>query len=130
RSLEAMKLLSGTQDIYLTDFKYGDDGCALKSSKVQNYFEVVARNHRLAFADSELIIRHLVMPNHLECCTRAVLEWIAENLGPMVRVNLMDQYRPEYRAREFEELNRRLTSDEFNRAIEMARDVGLENVIT
>jgi putative pyruvate formate lyase activating enzyme len=129
-SSEAMKLLSGTQDIYLTDFKYGDDRCALKYSRVQNYFEVVARNHRLAFADSELIIRHLVMPNHLECCTRPVLEWIAENLGPMVRVNLMDQYRPEYRAHEFEELNRRLTSEEFSRAIEMAREAGLENVIT
>ncbi|MDI6819626.1 MAG: radical SAM protein [Candidatus Hodarchaeaceae archaeon] len=129
-SLEAMKLLFGTQDVYLTDFKYADDKCALKYSKVPNFFKIVARNHRLAFADSELIVRHLVLPNHIECCTRPVLEWIAENLGSMVRVNLMDQYRPEYRAHEFEELNRRLTSDEFGRALEIAREVGLENVIT
>ena len=129
-SLEAMKLLFGTQDVYLTDFKYGNDKCALQYSKVPNFFKIVARNHRLAFADAELIIRHLVLPNHVECCTRPVLEWIVENLGSRVRVNLMDQYRPEYRASEYEELSRRLTSDEFSKALEIAREVGLENVIT
>ncbi|MEM3519740.1 MAG: radical SAM protein, partial [Candidatus Hadarchaeales archaeon] len=53
-SLEAMKLLFGTQDIYLADFKYGNDGCAQRLSKVSRYFEVVARNHRLAAADAEM----------------------------------------------------------------------------
>jgi len=129
-SLEAMKLLSGTQDVYLTDFKYGNDKCALRCSKVLNFFKIVARNHRLAFADAELIIRHLVLPNHVECCTRAVLEWIVENLGSMVRVNLMDQYRPEYKAHEFDELGRRLMSDEFSKALEIAREARLENVIS
>jgi putative pyruvate formate lyase activating enzyme len=128
-SMEAMKLLSGTQDVYLTDFKYGNNACALKYSKVANYWEIVTRNHGLAFADAELIIRHLVLPTHIECCTRPVLAWIAENLGPTVRVNLMGQYRPEYKAHEFKELRRHPTSEEMSEAFEIAREVGLKNVI-
>ena len=127
-SFEAAKLLFGTQDVYLTDFKYGSDECALRYSKVPNYFEVVARNHRLAYVDAELIIRHLVLPANLECCTRPVLRWISENLDPMVRVNVMDQYRPEARAYEYPEISRRLTGAEFEKALEIARKVGLQNL--
>ena len=129
-SLEAMKLLFGTQDVYLTDFKYGNDECALRYSKVPNFFEVVARNHRLAHADAELIIRHLVLPTHVECCTRRVLGWIAENLGKGVRVNVMPQFRPEYKAHEFEELRRRVTAEEMDTALRIAGEAGLENVIS
>jgi len=127
---EAMELLAGTQDVYLTDFKYGNDRCAERLSLVRNYFEIVSRNHLLAASDAELIIRHLVMPNHLECCTRKVLKWISENLGRDVRVNVMDQYRPEYRAPEFEDINRRVTPAEIEKALSYAREVGLRNVIT
>lgn len=128
-STEAMKLLFGTQDVYLTDFKYGNDGCALRLSGAPKYFEIVSRNHKLAFGDAELIIRHLVLPGHLECCTRPVLKWISENLGPLVRVNLMDQYHPCYQAFAHDEINRRLTSDEFSQALQMAKESGLKNVI-
>ncbi len=127
-SLEAMKLLFGTQDVYLTDFKYGNNECALRYSKVPNYFEVVARNHKLAFADAELIIRHLVLPEGLECCTRPVLKWILDNLGAMVRTNVMEQYRPEAKAYKYPEISSRLTGDEFRRALEIAREVGLQNL--
>ncbi|MGC8817216.1 MAG: radical SAM protein [Candidatus Hadarchaeum sp.] len=129
-SPESMALLSGTQEIYLADFKYGNDNCAQRYSKVPRYFEIVARNHRLAFEDAELIIRHLVLPNHVECCTRPILKWIAENLGPMVRVNIMDQYRACYRADQFEEINRGLRPEEFSEALKIAAKVGLKNVIT
>jgi len=119
-----------TQDVFLTDLKYGNDACALRYSKVNNYWEVVTRNHRLAYADAELIIRHLVLPNNVECCTRPVLEWIARNLGSTARTNIMPQFRPEYKAREFEELRRRTTADEMDAALKIAREVGLENVIS
>jgi len=127
-SLEAAKILFGVTDVYLTDFKYGSNECALRYSKVPKYFEIVARNHRLAYVDAELIIRHLVLPNHVECCTRPVLEWIVENLGPMVRVNVMDQYRVCYNADKYEEINRRITDEEYKRALEIAKDVGLLNL--
>ena len=129
-SLEAIRLLFGVTDVYLTDFKYGNDKCALRYSKVPNYFKVVARNHRLAFADAELIIRQLVLPANVECCTRPILEWAAENLGLMVRVNLMDQYRVCYQADKYEEINRRLTLEEFSKALKIAKEVGLGNVIS
>jgi len=127
-SLEAMKLLFGTQDVYLTDFKYGNDECALRYSKVPNYFKVVTRNHKLAFADAELIIRHLVLPGGLECCTRPVLKWISDNLSNMVRTNVMNQYHPEAKAHEYPEISSRLMGDEFRRALEIAREAGLQNL--
>ena len=95
-----------------------------------NYFEVVARNHRLAFADVELIIRHLVLPSNVECCTRKVLEWIVKNLGTDVRANLMEQCRPEARAHEYYEISCMLKLEEFKRAVKIACEVGLESVIT
>ncbi len=127
-SLETAKLLFCTQDVYLSDFKWGSDKCALRYSKVPGYFKVVARNHRLAYADSELIIRHLLMPNHLECCTRPILKWIADNLGSMVRVNIMDQYRVCYKAKKYEEINRRITREEHESAFRIADEVGLRNL--
>ncbi|MFH1821495.1 MAG: radical SAM protein [Methanobacteriota archaeon] len=127
-SLEAAKLLCGTQDIYLTDFKWFQNSCALRYSKVPRYLEVVARNHKIAFNDSELIIRHLVMPGHVECCTRPILRWIAENLNIMVRVNIMDQYRPCYKAHEHAEINRGITPEEYETARKIAEEVGLINL--
>ena len=128
-SLEAMELLFGTQDVYLTDLKYGNDDCALKYSKIPKYWRVVTRNHRLAFVDAELIIRHLVLPGHVECCTEPILKWIAENLGKEVRVNIMGQYRPCGRASEYPEINRRPTSAEMDRAFQIAEEVGLKNLV-
>jgi putative pyruvate formate lyase activating enzyme len=127
-SAEAASLLSGTQDIYLTDFKWFSDSCARKYSGVPRYLEVVGRNHRLAREDAELIIRHLVMPGHLRCCTEPILRWIAENLGTEVRVNIMDQYRPCYRAGEYPEIDRRISAEEYEAAIKMARESGLSNL--
>jgi len=127
-SLEGMKLLFATQDVYLTDLKYGNDGCALRYSKVPRYWEVVTRNHRLAFADAELIIRHLILPGHVECCTKPILRWIADNLGAMVRVNIMDQYRPCYEAKKYGEINRGITHEEYESALRMAEEVGLKNL--
>ncbi len=131
-SMDAMKLLFGTQDVYLTDLKYGNDDCALKYSKVPGYWGPVARNHRLAFADAEVIIRHLVLPGHVECCTRPVLEWIAAELGTGVRVNIMGQYRPAGRVgrhpEEFPDLKRSPTGEEMDRAFQIADDLGLENL--
>jgi putative pyruvate formate lyase activating enzyme len=78
----------------------------------------------------ELIIRVLVLPNHLECCTEPTLNWIAENLGFETRVNLMFQYRPEWRAHEIPELHRSLSKGEMEKAVQLAENAGLKNFIT
>jgi putative pyruvate formate lyase activating enzyme len=121
---EVMRLLDGVVDLYLADFKYGADACAERLSHVIGYFNVVSRNHGLAAAQAELIVRHLVLPGHVDCCSIPVLDWLAGNLGP-VRVNVMDQYRPVYRAGEHPDIARRPTTAEFLRAHRHAEALGL-----
>lgn len=124
------QLLAGFADVYLLDFKYGNDECAERISSAPGYWEACTRNHLRAKKYGELIIRVLVLPEHLECCTLTILDWIAKNLGKWMRVNVMFQYRSEWRAQELPELRRRLTAEERSRAIQIAEEVGLENFIT
>jgi putative pyruvate formate lyase activating enzyme len=94
---EAMQLLADVVDIWLPDFKWGNDRCAVKYSQVIRYFEVTSRNHAMAHENGDMIVRHLVMPGHVECCTKPILDWIMENC-PRALVNIMGQYRPEHMA--------------------------------
>ena len=123
-SLETMKLLDGIIDLYLTDFKYGNNGCAERLSLVRNYMEIVERNHRIAYSQTDMLIRHLVMPNHIRCCTEPVLKWISKNT-PQALVNIMAQYRPEYKACEYDDISRPLKMSEHRDALEIARELGL-----
>lgn len=129
-SQQTARLLAGFVDVYLLDFKYGPDGCVENISDAPRYWETCTRNHLNAREYGELIIRILVLPDHLECCTKPIVSWIAEKLGTETRVNLMFQYRPAWRAHEVPELRRRLTTDERRRAIQLAEESELENFIT
>ncbi|KYK24608.1 hypothetical protein AYK26_03465 [Euryarchaeota archaeon SM23-78] len=128
-SEKSMDLLKDVVDVYLSDFKYGNDECAKRLSKIDNYMDVIMRNHLLAFKDAELVIRHLVLPNHVECCTKPILEFIAENFKDKAVLNLMDQYRPEFKAKYYPEINRGLKREEFEEAEGYAEKLGL-NFIT
>jgi putative pyruvate formate lyase activating enzyme len=123
-SSEAMRILDGVIDVYLGDFRYGNDSCAEELSGVQGYLEVVSRNFSDALASAEVMVRHLVLPGHLECCTRPVMEWVSENM-PGVYFNLMFQYRPEYRAGLYPMIDCRLTPEERAKALAMAADYAL-----
>ncbi len=122
-TVESMEILKDIIDIWLPDFKYGNDECALRLSKVKNYFKIVARNHKIACESGDMIIRHLVLPNHVDCCTKPVLEWIAKNC-PNALVNIMDQYRPEHLVLKYpdryKDIARRLTLEEIKKAYEIA----------
>lgn len=124
-SSETMEVLDGAVDVYLSDFKYGNDKCALRMSKVPRFWDIVTRNHKTAAEQAEVVIRHLVLPNHLDCCTFPILEWIAENLGDKVVINVMEQYRPEFRAGDYPEIDRPLRHDEFRAAVDKAEKLGL-----
>ena len=126
---ETAHLLAGFADIYLLDFKYGPADCAERISNAPDYWKVCTHNHLAAKKHGELIIRVLVLPNHLECCTKPTLNWIAENLGAETRVNLLFQYRPEWCAHEIPELRRRLTKDEMEKAVQLAEKAGLRNFV-
>ncbi len=122
---KTMDILNGIVDMYLSDFKYGNDGCALRLSKVKGYFGVSSRNHLIGSAHAEMTVRHLVLPGHVECCTKPVLKWIAENIRDRCLVNLMDQYYPCWRAHLYPEINRRLMPAEFEEAVGFATQSGL-----
>jgi putative pyruvate formate lyase activating enzyme len=126
---ETARLLSGFADIYLLDFKYGPANCAKKISNATNYWKTCTRNHLEAKEYGELIIRVLVLPNHLVCCTKPILNWIAEHLGSETRVNLLFQYRPEWKACEIPKIGRSLSEDEMQRATKYALQAGLKNLV-
>jgi len=126
-STETMKILNKIIDLYLTDFKYGNDKCAKRLSFVDNYLDIVKRNHKIAYENGEIIIRHLVMPNHLECCSKPIMDWIAENV-PNAVVNIMGQYRPEYRAVNYKEINRNIWIDEVMQIKDYADELGIHQI--
>lgn len=136
-SLEALRLLDGIVDIYMPDMKYGDSTLARKYSKVRNYVEVnraaVKEMHRQVgdlvldergIAKRGLLVRHLVMPHGI-AGTGQVLSFLAAEISTNTCLNLMDQYRPCYRADEFPELDRPITRDEFREALAIAARHGL-----
>lgn len=125
---EALSLLLDIIDIWLPDFKYGSNRCAKRLSGVDRYFDVVSRNHREICARGDVIIRHLVLPGHIDCCTKPVLKWISENC-PRALVNIMDQYRPEHLVARFPErwpdIARRPTPAEMEEAYRYADRLGI-----
>ncbi|KAA0013995.1 MAG: radical SAM protein [Thermoplasmata archaeon] len=126
-SIETMDILAHVIDVYLTDFKYGNNECAERLSKVKNYWEIITRNHEIAYKQGEMIIRHLVLPSHIECCSKPIMEWISENV-PNALVNIMDQYYPTYKAFEYEEIKRRIRRDEYNEVCRYAEKLGISIV--
>lgn len=126
---ELLELLLDIIDIWLPDFKYWDDRCAWRLSGVRRYREVVTRNIYKAAQKGDMIIRHLVMPNHLECDTFPILEWIAENVKDKVLVNIMEQYRPEYLVLKFPQrwpdIARPVSAEEVEAARKRADELGI-----
>jgi len=128
-SEDAMKLLDSFVDLYLSDFKYGPSDCAEKLSGVPNYWNIITRNHLMVKKAGDIIIRYLVLPNHVECCSKPILKWISENLGNETVVNIMGQYRPVYRADEFPEIMRYPSREEIEETTNYAKRIGLINLI-
>jgi putative pyruvate formate lyase activating enzyme len=139
-SPEALELLDGVVDVYMPDMKYGSSEVARRLSHVADYVEVnrraVREMHRqvgdlvlgeCGVAVRGLLVRHLVLPGDL-AGTRQVLGFIAAELSRDTYVNLMGQYRPEYRAAEHPPLDRRPTAAELLRAHEIAGELGLHRL--
>jgi putative pyruvate formate lyase activating enzyme len=130
---EAMKILRVLMDVWLPDFKFGPGRCAMTLAKTPRYWETVTRNIALIAAWGEAFtIRHLVMPEHVACCTYPVLEWIAEHV-PAAPANVMAQFHPDnfcdpasakYRA-QYAEIARRPTRRELEDSWRRARELGL-----
>jgi putative pyruvate formate lyase activating enzyme len=137
----ALEQLDGAVDIYLADFKFADSAMAARYSRGATHYAEITRAallemHRqvgVAKAGADglmrrgLMIRHLVMPGGASGSS-AVMDWIAENLPRNTYVNIMSQYSPSGRAREYPGIARRITSAEYREVVDHARGLGLSNL--
>jgi len=121
---EARSLLDGLFDVWLADYKFGNDDCALRLAQVPDYTKVVRENLRWAATHTRLIVRHLIMPGHLECCWKPVAAWLAGEL-PQIPVSLRGGFWPGWHSKRHPELGRTTTFPELNRARDIARQLGL-----
>jgi putative pyruvate formate lyase activating enzyme len=123
-SSQARDWLDDLFDVWLADYKFGNDACALRLARIRDYSRIVRENLLWAARHSELIVRHLLMPGHLDCCWRPVAEWLAAGL-PDVKVSLRTAFWPAWHATRHPELRRTIPTDESRRAINLARELGL-----
>ena len=138
-NVETIKKLNGYIDVYLPDLKYFDDDLAFKYSGIKNYFEnataaikemynqvgspVLDENGMIK---KGLIIRHLVLPSNIQN-SKNVLKWINDNMDKNVFVSVMAQYFPTHKAKEFPEINRKLTMDEYKEIENYLYSLDLDN---
>ena len=138
-NIETLKLLEGYIDIYLPDLKYSENELGEKYSNVKNYFEVATtaikemyrqvgnlKCDKNGIAKKGVIIRHLVLPNHIEN-SKKVLSWINNNLPQDVYVSVMNQYFPIYKAKNIKDLNRKITKREMKKIEEFIYSIDLKN---
>jgi hypothetical protein len=122
---ETMETLTGIADVYLGDLKFGNDDCAARIAGWDGYCSVVRRNFLDARRQANVIVRHLVTPGHVECCTRPCLEWLAEAM-PGTRLSLLGAYCPPDRVVGGADVSRPLDPAEFTAAQRLAQALGLD----
>lgn len=139
--LDTLKLLDGVVDVYMPDLKFWDPEVSGQFANADDYRQVACRAvkqmHRQVgdmvideqgLARRGLLVRHLVMPGGLDE-TRQIMRFLAREISPQTLVNLMPQYRPEGYAGQYPAINRPLTFPEYDRAIAIAEEEGLQRVL-
>lgn len=138
-SVQAFRLLDGIVDIYLPDFKYAYEDLAVRLSRANGYPEIaleaikeMMRQQPENVFDEDgmlekgVLIRHLVLPNHLQN-SKQVLKKIKNTFGKEVYISVMAQYFPCYKALELEDINRKLTQEEFDEIENFVYQLDLKN---
>ncbi len=135
----ALRLLDGTVDIYLTDFKYMDRELAQRYSHAADYprmakpalAEMVRQTGEARFDEKGMmqrgvIVRHLLLPGQTED-SKAVVRYLHEAYAQKVHLSLMSQYTPVNPERLPEELQRKVTQEEYEALVDYALLLGVEN---
>jgi putative pyruvate formate lyase activating enzyme len=138
-SIDTLKMLEGYVDIYLPDLKYYFDDLAFNMSGINNYFEVATKAIKEMYRQvgapkfnedglikKGLIIRHLVLPNHI-LNSKNVLKWISKNIDKNVYISIMGQYFPTYKAVDTDDINRKLTAEEYEKVKGYIEEFDIEN---
>jgi putative pyruvate formate lyase activating enzyme len=139
-SVSMLEMLDGVFDIYMPDMKYADADIGQRYSKVPDYPQVnqaaVKEMHRQVgdlqldaggIASRGLLVRHLILPDNL-AGTDEIIRFLAEDISKDTYLNLMDQYRPAYKAAQYPKLNRPISSAEYKAAVRMAHEAGLHRL--
>lgn len=127
-SKKTAMLIKDFVDVYLLDFRYFNNKCAKKLSQAPKYVEAAKRNFLIAKENGELLIRVLILPNHIECCIKPILKWIKVNLGENIRVNILSKYYPTWNADKVSKINRGLKLKEYKTVVTYAKKIGLKNL--
>lgn len=138
-NVKTIQHLNGYVDIYLPDLKYYSNEISKKYSKIDNYFKYATEAIKEMYKQvgspifdengiikKGLIIRHLVLPNHLQN-SKHILKWIKENMPEDTYVSVMAQYFPTYKAKEDNLINRKLNKKEYREIEEFLYTLNLEN---
>ena len=137
-SVETLEKLQGLIDVYLPDLKYFSSEKSQKYAKCPDYFEKAGKailemyrqQPKNEFKDGiiqkGIIIRHLVLPANVDE-SKNILLWIKNNLPDDTYISLMSQYTPYGDIKDFKELNRRLTTAEYNKVVDYFLEIGLQN---
>ena len=138
-NIETIKKLNGYIDVYLPDLKYYDDEIAYKYSGINNYFE----NAKSAILEMQkqvggpklnengiiqkgLIIIHLFLPNNIENSEK-ILRWIKSNINEEVYISIMAQYFPSYKAKQMNDINRKLSEEEYAKIEDLVYELDIKN---
>ena len=138
-SVETLKMLEGLVDIYLPDFKYLDSERAKRYSRAEDYPEIakkalaeMVRQQPEAVFDERgimekgVIVRHLMLPGGIKD-SKAVVNYLYETYGDQIFLSLMNQYTPLPHVAEYPEINRKLKKFEYDRLVDYAIFLGVEN---
>ncbi len=119
------RLLAGLVDVYLADFKCGNDECAKSVLGADNYVGVVKHNILQGTEHAEVIVRHVILPGHRDCCLEPILRWLAAEI-PSVKLSLRDNYIPPFPQNSAP--RRYLEPDEMQSVVNRAKRMGLNLV--
>lgn len=136
-TIETIKLLNKSIDIYLPDLKYYNDEYAINYSNVKDYFKIATDNikemynqvGKNIFDDNGMmikgvIVRVLLLPNHLEDA-RKILKYLYDTYKDNIYISIMNQYTPLEHIDKYDNLNRKVTQEEYDELINYACDLGI-----
>ena len=137
--VETLKLLEGYVDVYLPDMKYLDAKLAADFSHAPDYPEVAENAIREmvrqtgacvfgaeGYIRKGTIVRHLILPGHTKNSI-AVLQYLHETYGDNIMISMMNQFTPVWKQEKFPELNRKVTKREYEKVLNIALELGIEN---
>lgn len=138
-SIDALEKLKGLIDVYLPDFKYIDDNVAYKYSNCKDYVSTVIEAIDYMYNDvgrvvfdeygaikKGVIVRVLVLPNYVDD-SKKIIKYLYSKYKDNIYISIMNQYTPMGNLDKYSEINKKLTTSEYNEVVDYAISIGVSN---